>query len=413
VLAVSGGTLAGQALVVAATPLLTRLYTPAEFGVLAAFAALAYCLVAVASLRYEMAVPLAPDDETAMNLLAVAVAAALGTAGACALAAGLFPGLVRAALGNTGVTPYAGALSLAVAGGGVYQALTYWEVRRGRFGTIGKTRFAQNVAQVGVQLSAGLAGLGVVGLVAGDVIGRAGGGGVLAARLRRGDRHLLRAVSVASMRRAAGSYRRFPLLSSWSAIVNAVGLSIPALVFGALFGAATAGLFVLAQRMVGLPLRLVGSAVAQVYLSEAGRTAHADPTLARSLFLRTARRLLLLGLVPTVIVGALGSLLFGTAFGREWQEAGTYAQLLALPFALQAVADPLSQTLNVTRRQDLQLGWDVGRLVLAWGGVLAVARLGYGAREAIAVYAGVLTAMYALLFALCLRSLSHPGPPPR
>lgn len=332
----------GQGLVILATPLLTRLYTPAEFGVLAVFSALAYCLISVASLRYEMAVPLAPDDETAMNLLAVAVVAALGTACVCAVVAAVFPGAIHAALGNSGVNPYAWVLSLSVAGGGVYQALTYWEVRRGHFSTIGKTRFAQNVAQVGVQLSAGLAGLGVVGLVAGDVIGRAGGGGGLAARLRRDDRHLLATVSVAGMRRAASSYRRFPLLSSWSAIVNAVGLSVPALVFGGLFGAATAGLFVLAQRMVGLPLRLVGSAVAQVYLSEAGRAAHADPSRARALFLQTARRLLLLGLVPTVVVGALGSLLFGAVFGSEWREAGAYAQILALPFALQTVGPPVA-----------------------------------------------------------------------
>ena len=410
VLEVAGGTLAGQALLLAATPLLTRLYTPAEFGVLAVFAALLFVVVPVASLRYDIAVSVADDDETAMNLLALSAAVLAGATLLSAAAVALFGDGIARVLAGAAVRPYLWALPLAVGGAGAYQALNGWAVRKKRYPAIGRTRVTQSVGQVATQLGAGLLGMGAGGLVAGDVVGRVGGAGPLAAPLWREDRPLLRAVSWARMREAAGLHRRFPLLSSWSALVNAVGLNLPALVFGALFGAATAGLFVLAQRVVGMPLRLVGNSVAQVYLGEAGRLAREDPAAARALFMRTARRLLLVGLAPTVVIAALGALLFRLAFGVEWQQAGVYAQVLALPFALQAVADPLSQTLNVNQRQDLQLGWDAARLVLAWGAVYAAARLGYGALAAIAAYAAVLAVMYVVLFAMSLWSFRRPGP---
>jgi O-antigen/teichoic acid export membrane protein len=46
-----GGTAVGQAIVVLASPILTRLYTPEDFGVLAVYASLLGILSTVAALR--------------------------------------------------------------------------------------------------------------------------------------------------------------------------------------------------------------------------------------------------------------------------------------------------------------------------------------------------------------------------
>ena len=65
---------AGHQLVVLTSPVLTRLYTPEDFGVLAVYASIVSVLVVVTSLRYELAIPLPADDNTAANLLLLALA---------------------------------------------------------------------------------------------------------------------------------------------------------------------------------------------------------------------------------------------------------------------------------------------------------------------------------------------------
>ena len=55
---VSAGSAMGQGLLIVSAPLLTRLYTPADFGVLAVYVSIVSILVVVASLRYEMAINL-------------------------------------------------------------------------------------------------------------------------------------------------------------------------------------------------------------------------------------------------------------------------------------------------------------------------------------------------------------------
>ncbi len=56
-----------------AAPILTRLYSPAEFGVLGTFAAVMAAALSLVNLRYEVAVPLPQKDEEAYSLALAAM----------------------------------------------------------------------------------------------------------------------------------------------------------------------------------------------------------------------------------------------------------------------------------------------------------------------------------------------------
>ena len=113
----------------------------------------------------------------------------------------------------------------------------------------------------------GLAKVGAPGLLIGDVIGRVAGGGGLAILAFR-DRPFAR-VTGASLRAAAGRYRRFPLLTTWSNLFTIGSLQLPSILFSAGFGAAAAGLYALSYKMLVLPTMLVAQAVGQVFLARA------------------------------------------------------------------------------------------------------------------------------------------------
>jgi O-antigen/teichoic acid export membrane protein len=59
----TAGTALGQGLVVVLAPLLTRLYTPTDFGVLAVYGSVVSLVAVVASLRYELAIALPGRDK--------------------------------------------------------------------------------------------------------------------------------------------------------------------------------------------------------------------------------------------------------------------------------------------------------------------------------------------------------------
>src|SRR3984957_369256 len=69
----AGGTAAAQALAIAASPILTRLYKPSDFGELQIFISLMALALVAASGRYEVALLLPEDEQSSIDVLGLAI----------------------------------------------------------------------------------------------------------------------------------------------------------------------------------------------------------------------------------------------------------------------------------------------------------------------------------------------------
>src|SRR5215218_6476741 len=74
VMMLTGSAAVGQGLVVAVSPILTRLYHPDDFGVLALFMSVIYVLMVVGALHYEAAIFVPEDHDTAAAVLVMSAA---------------------------------------------------------------------------------------------------------------------------------------------------------------------------------------------------------------------------------------------------------------------------------------------------------------------------------------------------
>lgn len=381
-----GGTAAGQAITVLASPLLTRIYTPEEFGTLAVFTSFLSIVAVIASLRYELALPLPEEDETAANVLALS----LSIVAANALLIGVLVWLFGDKLVNMVNAPqlhsYLWLLPLGIIGAGFYQVLSFWAVRKKAFNRIAQTKLSQSMGQVSTQVGLGLTVSGPVGLLLGQVIGQAVGSTTLATLAWRNDGQSLKAVNPSEMLRVASRYKRFPLLSSGAAWLNALGLQLPVLLLSGFYGSQTTGWFLLAQRVLGTPLDLLGRSVAQVYFGESAHLAqqHNSKGLIQ-LFKKLVKYQLLIGLVIVVPVAIAAPWVLPIIFGAQWYEAGLYLTILAPMLLVQFVSSPLGGILDVLERQDIHLIRECLRIGLMTIGVLAATRVGAGPTVAIAL----------------------------
>ena len=67
------GTIIAQAIPIAISPILTRIYRPEDFGLYAIFVAIITILGTVVSGRYELAIMLPKKDEDAINIFALGI----------------------------------------------------------------------------------------------------------------------------------------------------------------------------------------------------------------------------------------------------------------------------------------------------------------------------------------------------
>lgn len=386
----AGGTAAGQALLVLAAPILTRLYTPEDFGLLAVFAALLAVISVIASLRYELAIPLPEDDLEAAHVVALGLilVACMATASAALILA--FSGQISKLLGVPAMAGLFWLLPPAILLSGAYGVFSYWATRTKAFPAIAQTRLVQAVATLALQI--GGYGLGALGLILGQAVGQGAGAGRLGAIALRQNRGVFAQVRPGGILLVAQRYRKFPIYSSWNALLNTAGTQLAPLMFAAYFGAAMVGLYALALRVISIPVSVVGQAVGQVFFSEApaARRKGDLKVLVEGLHARLA----MIGALPLAILVFFGPELFEIVFGAQWRSAGVYAQWMAPWIYLQFQWSPLSTLASVLDLQREALIQQIISFIVRVGSVAACVFFGIEALPTLKVFAIVSALVY-------------------
>lgn len=379
----SSGTVIGQGLIVASSPLLTRFFTPTEFGLFAVFSALAGIAGVASALRFEFSIPIAPDDTDAAALVKVTMLAAAVMAALLTLVVHWFGAWFMTLLEAPALTPWLWLLPGSALVWGTGSALAHWSTRHSRFGINALTQTLQLGSQAIGQIALGLAGTGASGLIIGYFVGYAVRTAHQMIRLPRAEWRAITGQPLARVWRNASREWRYPAMVFPSSFLQSICQLAPAILIAALYGPAMAGLFALSQRIVGLPVRLFSEAASQVLLSEL--RGKRDAALHR-LFLRTLALFSTLGIAGTVPLLLFGPALFALIFGEPWREAGVIVQLLLPLHVARFVVLPISQILYSLNRQDIHLFSSVGNMVALIGSFGAAHVLGLDAETTILVY---------------------------
>ena len=358
------GTGLAQALLVAFSPILTRLYTPEDFGVFALYSSICMVLVIFATGKYELAIIVPKYDNEAINLVTV-------TAGLSLLVSATLLGFVLIwgariiiLLGHPEVGPWLYLVPLTTLILGCHHALNFWTNRRVRYKSMAASRVMQSGVSVSMQLAAGVSKLGFPGLIMGQMAGQLISTLFLAKSLSLEDRRLFRRVSIKRMSCVARKHIGYPKYMVPGQIMSVGSNELPLLLLTVFFGVGVAGFYSLAKRVIEAPLSLVAAAVGDVYRQKAAAQ-YASQGECLNLFLASSKWLLMFALLTVLPVILFGPSLFSFVFGENWRVAGEIASLLAILAFFQTVSSPLSTTLLLVGWLHIDFLWQFVRIILA------------------------------------------------
>jgi len=364
VLVLLSGTALGHAITVLALPILTRLYTPTEFGALAVFSSVLSVISVAACLRFDIAIPIPKQDGQAFRILLLAIGSLLAIAVVLIVAIAVVPAGFWEIIGMKAIESYRWLIPVGLLSMGVYSILQNWFIRQKQFGFIAKSRVNQSLAATIAQIS--LFSFGALGLLIGYILNSLTACIVLGHRLLRGKR-----IFVNRKRLGVTFYvnRNFPKYSTWEALANSAAIQVPIIMIAALALEAEAGYLLLAMSVIQAPMSLFGNAIAQVFLSHAP-----DKYRERKLgefSTEILAGLLKTGVGPLLALAILAPLLFGVIFGREWERSGWLVVWMMPWFILQFIASPLSMGIHIVGKQKiaffLQISGLLLRVAFVWG----------------------------------------------
>ncbi len=389
------------------SPVLTRIYSPADFGVLAVFMAFTSTVGAIANGRYEAAILLPEKDEEAMNVAAVGAVISVFL-GLCFLfLTYLFQKPIAELLDHAQLAHWLYLFPVSSLFISVGSLLNQLNLRDKDYANIMRFHVSRSVGQSVVQLVVGFLKPGEVGLVAGQVFSQAAGNTVL---LRKyGSVPLWRSVlSPKEMVRLAKKYANFPKFSIWAVLANTLSFNMISMLISVLYSASTLGFYSIVNRVLGMPMTVIGDAIGQVFQREA-RDEITSSGRAAAILRATLLRLTLVSLPVFAILYIYSSEMFLIVFGEQWAVAGEYAKLLIPLFFVRFLAVPVMAILNLYEKQRIALLWQIGLLLLVMVSASIAKGTGAGIEQFFIVLTGLLMIHYLLLLVIIYRiSLGEP-----
>jgi O-antigen/teichoic acid export membrane protein len=328
------GTAGAQAISIAFSPVITRLYNPYIFGLLGVFVALLEMLTPAAALTFPIAIVLPNNDSDAKGIARLSAYIAFVVALLMTVVILLKGDFVLTIIGAREISVFVSLLPLAMFFAALIQIAQQWLIRTRQFSITAHAEVAQafiiNSFYIGVGWFYPSAGVLIVLATIGKVIHL----GFLTFGIRYSPR-----ISIPNLQqinndntstwKLAKKYYDFPLYRAPQVLINTISQNLPVLMLAAFFGPVSAGLYAICRKVLGMPSQLIAQSFGDVFYSTITESAHNGKDLTKFI-IKATLGLAALGFAPFAMVIAFGPWLFGVVFGSEWVAAGEYARWLSI-----------------------------------------------------------------------------------
>lgn len=343
------GTLLGQIITVSISPLLTRIYTPEEYGLYGVYLSIVSLLIVFVTGRYEFAINNSENEGDALSLYKIVCYLSVFSSGVFFILILFFGESISKSLGLNISKTLLFHIPLTLLIIGFLQGSTYYLNRQKDFQTLSKSKIYQSIGNGLFSITLGLAQLGALGLVIGNIIGLFT---ISYYQSIKGVRKIKHRIFKEDILRNFKKYKNYPLYNAPSAFFDSLAIQAPVFILLNFFSNSVVGYYSLTVRVIGLPLGLISTSISQVFLSQISEL-HRNNISYKSVILKLSRYLAFIGLIPLIPLLFWGPSLFSWVFGKEWSIAGEYAQVLTIGYYFKFVVVPLSMVFFINKEVKL------------------------------------------------------------
>lgn len=363
------GTAVAQAIPLALSPILTRLYTPDDFGILAIYMSIASLGTVVVSLKYDLAIIIPEKDEDSANITILSIFVAFLTSTILFIIVLLYGSeisrfLIDGAENVKVLNNWLYFVPFSILIMGLFNSISFWFNRKSYYKRMATSKVLNTAGMSGAQIGLGAFNFIPVGLLIGFIAGRLFSFLYLLRMLIKDRDSVFHKISRERMLYLIRRYKKFPYFTLPADFTNVVSNQLPVFLIGKYFGGAILGNYALMDRILGAPISLLGRSVLDVFKQRASEDFIKNGNC-RDIFVKTFKTLVFLSAIPTILLFTISPFVFGVIFGKGWEIAGDFAQIFAILFFFRFTASPLSYMFHIAEKQHYDMFWQLGLLVCA------------------------------------------------
>ena len=357
------GVVVSQAIMFVISPVLTRIYSPKDFGLFGIFTSISSVLCVLANGRYQVPIVLPKKDREAVNVFALSI---LFTLGLSLLLVGIiffFNHAITSLFHTAELSKWLYFVPLTVLLNGLYEPVFAWAVRKKRYGTLSWTRVTQSVSSSLYQVVAGFLKAGGSGLILGRIVGDSIRAIYAWGHLLRNDRKRRIFFDFKAIKFSAIKYRDFLRFEATLTVLKTFTIEMPVFFLTSLFSPTVTGFYLLSVRVISGPFSILQLSMNQVFYKEMTDRFHLKQDF-YPFVKKTYLNLLKIAIIPHIVLLFLAPLLFKIVFGANWINSGHMTQLMIPTLLLSFLNSPMTVLSPILNKQKTLLCFELIQLAL-------------------------------------------------
>lgn len=355
------GTAFAQVINFALSPVLSRVYSPEEFGLYGSFLSLVSIFSAGVTLQYSQAVMLPREDKKAFRLFVTSIISVCIVSSFLFLLIFFIPKKYIFFISDENFFVFLIIIPVFVCLTGLNLSFQSWCVRKKRFKETSYSSIIRSFTTIAVQLAVGIVGYTGIGLVIGSVIGIFFSS-INLFKITLKDISLLKNISFNKIKYTAKKYIDFPIYGAPQSVLNATSQGIPVLLLAQFYDMSIVGFYAFGVKIIHVPMVFVLNALRQVLFQRVSELYNSGRRLL-PLYLKSTIGLFLCGLIPATTLFFFAGDIYAFLFGQQWRESGVYSSWIVLWMLFAFCNVPSTLFSRVLRKQRFLLIYDVLLLV--------------------------------------------------
>tara|TARA_A100001015_G_C14987035_1_gene712055 strand:+ start:330 stop:1598 length:1269 start_codon:yes stop_codon:yes gene_type:complete len=151
----------------------------------------------------------------------------------------------------------------------------------------------------------------------------------------------------------AQRFKKFPTFNTPMVFSNTLSNELPVFFLATYFSSEQLGYYMLANRLIIIPMNLIGTAINKVYFQKASEYFNNDKNLIMPLYINTTKKLIAFGLIPLAVLLLLSPKIVSFVFGNKWADAGVMMQILSIGAFFKFITSPISTTFTILNKQEI------------------------------------------------------------
>jgi lipopolysaccharide exporter len=354
-------TLAGQVLGTILIPVISRLYSPADFGVFQLFFSIVSLIAVISCFSYHRAIMLPKSDEDAAHIVILCLILVIITTIISTVFFLFFSGYIETTLNATGLSDLLILFPFAIICNSIAYVLGFWISRKEDFGTIARGNIYSSISGKAVSIGSGIIAPSPIGLILGTIVNDATIMIVLVKKTLI-DIQYFRSASYEKIKQLAFRYKKFPLYYAGAILASTAIIQVTPLMLALFFSPVVVGFYAIAYMVIVMPSKLIGDSIASVFFQKASVEKNLTGSI-KNVVQTINSRLISVGMFICLITMILGPELFSFVLGAQWVTAGVYAQILAPWFFVSFISTPLFSIFVILEKQSASLWFNVSLLI--------------------------------------------------